>query len=223
MVLRFYRGLGLDLSRDIAGSRAIAQSRTKQTRKKQAAKETAPEDGRDPTEGGRGKVGGGLEPLGKTLRPLVKPLLRKRPPLEASLLLDWQEAVGAELAGLCQPLRLRRERRAEVQVGSLEVACLSWAALELQHRAPQIIERVNAFLGVPAVQRLRIRQVAQLNQRPKPLPDSRAAPVERENRKTGQDKMSPPDLPNSGHEDLDRALARLAGTFRSRGDHEDAT
>ncbi|MEQ8654922.1 MAG: DciA family protein [Kiloniellales bacterium] len=156
--------------------------------------------------------------MGKTLRPLVKPLLRKRPALEASLLLDWDEAVGPELAKLCQPLKLRRERRADKQIGALEVACLSWAALELQHRAPQVIERVNAFLGLQAIERLRIRQVARLDRhRPQ-----RKSPERLHSHQEPQDKLSPPDLPSSGHDALDRALARLAGTVRSRGDHEDA-
>ncbi len=157
----------------------------------------------------------GLRPLGTALRPLVKPLLKKRPPLEAALLLDWNEAVGPELAALCQPLRLKRERRAETQVGALEVACLSWAALELQHRAPQVIERVNAFLGVPAVERLRIRQVARL-------------PGSRPQKDSGPPAFAPPPapppvLPSSGNSALDLALARLAGTLQSQGHHEAAT
>ncbi len=161
----------------------------------------------------------GFRPLGSALRPVVKPLLKKRPPLEAALLLDWNEAVGDELAALCQPLKLRRDRRGGDQIAALEVACLSWAALELQHRAPQLIERVNNFLGVPAVQRLRIRQVARLTTeggrtRPSSLPAA-----------AGPEEPPPPDasLPSSGNEALDRALARLSGTLRSRRHHGDAT
>lgn len=213
--------------RDIAGSPAIAQTR------KRAASDQAESAGprEDKSDDKRGKDGLGLQPLGKTLRPLVKPFLRKRSPLEASLLLDWDQAVGAELASLCRPLKLRRERRADAQVGALELACLSWAALELQHRAPQVIERVNAFLGVSAIQRLRIRQVAQLSPSlPSGLQGSKAsrgpsvgAANRRRGRQDSEDEGSAPDLPSSGHEELDRAFARLAGTIRSRGDHEDAT
>ena len=150
---------------------------------------------------------GGLRPLGKALRPLMQPLLKKRPPLEAALLLDWQDAAGQEIAALCQPLALRPQGPAGAKAGALELACLSWAALELQHRAPQLIGRVNAFLGVRAVERLRIKQVAR-------LPGPGAAPA---------GLPAPPEplkgLPGSGHEALDRALARLAGTLASRRDH----
>ncbi|MBC6405051.1 MAG: DUF721 domain-containing protein [Rhodospirillales bacterium] len=155
---------------------------------------------------------GGLRPLGKALRPLMQPLLKKRPPLEAALLLDWQDAVGQEIAALCQPLALRPQGPAGAKAGALELACLSWAALELQHRAPQLIGRVNAFLGVRAVERLRIKQVAR-------LPGPGAAPA---------GPLAPPPeplkgLPGSGHEALDRALARLAGSLASRRDQDGAT
>ncbi len=150
--------------------------------------------------------GGGLKPLGKAVRPLVKPLLRGRPPLEAALLLDWHVAVGAELAALCEPVKLRRERRGAERVGALEVACLSWAALELQHRAPQMIERINTFLGVPAVHRLRIRQVARLTRAGTAAPPSEPRPLAA--------AILPG--PSSGHEGLDQALARLVRTMRDR-------
>ncbi|MBC6416831.1 MAG: DUF721 domain-containing protein [Rhodospirillales bacterium] len=155
---------------------------------------------------------GGLRPLGKALRPLMRPLLKKRPPLEAALLLDWQDAVGQEIAAFCQPLALRPEGPAGAKAGALELACLSWAALELQHRAPQLIGRVNTFLGVRAVERLRIKQVAR-------LPGPGAAPAGL--------PVPPPEplkgLPGSGHEALDRALARLAGTLASRCDQDGVT
>ncbi|MEO1194216.1 MAG: DciA family protein [Pseudomonadota bacterium] len=156
----------------------------------------------------------GLRPLATSLRPVMKPLLSRRPPLEAALLLDWTQAVGEDLASLCQPVKLRRERRGGSHVGALEVACLSWGALELQHRSPQMIDRINAFLGVPAVQRLKIRQVSRLPQAAKPKRQAIAPPPEEANL---------PVLPESGHPGLDRALARLAGSLKRRRDHETAT
>lgn len=102
---------------------------------------------------------GGLRPLGDSLSRLMKPLVKGRPLAEAQLLLEWPAIVGEELAALASPLKVRFDRPAERLDGVLELACDSGAALELQHRAPQVIERVNTWLGYPAIVRLRLKQL----------------------------------------------------------------
>lgn len=102
--------------------------------------------------------GGGARPLGQVLAPIIRPLAKQRPAAEAALLADWPAVVGPELARLAWPLRLRFDRPAERSQGVLELACDSAAAVEVQHLAPQFIGRVNAYLGYPAVARLRLRQ-----------------------------------------------------------------
>lgn len=102
--------------------------------------------------------GGGARPLGQLLAPLIRPLAKKRPAAEAALLADWPAVVGEELAKLAWPIRLRFDRPSERRDGVLELACEGPAAIEVQHLAPQFIGRVNAYLGYPAVSRLRLRQ-----------------------------------------------------------------
>lgn len=106
--------------------------------------------------------GGGAKPLGQLLAPIVRPLAKKRPAAEAALLTDWAAVVGSELAALAWPLKLRFDRPSERSQGVLELACESAAAVEVQHLAPQFIGRVNAYLGYPAVARLRLRQKSTL-------------------------------------------------------------
>ena len=106
--------------------------------------------------------GGGAKPLGQLLAPIVRPLAKKRPAAEAALLTDWAAVVGPELAALAWPLKLRFDRPSERSQGVLELACESAAAVEVQHLAPQFIGRVNAYLGYPAVARLRLRQKSTL-------------------------------------------------------------
>src|SRR5690606_27153842 len=115
----------------------------------------------------------GLRPLGDSLARVVRPLVKDRPLAETQLLLDWPSIVGEELAALARPLKVRFDRPAERLGGVLELACDGGAALELQHRAPQLIERVNAWLGYPAIARLRLRQV----ERGKPGPAAARAPA----------------------------------------------
>jgi hypothetical protein len=109
-------------------------------------------------ERGRRNRGGGARPLGQLLAPLIRPLAKKRPAAEAALLADWPAVVGEELARLALPIRLRFDRPSERREGVLELACDSASAVEVQHLAPQFIGRVNAYLGYPAVARLRLRQ-----------------------------------------------------------------
>lgn len=120
--------------------------------------------------GGGEALRGRVRSLGHALQPVMRPLLRGRPLAEAQLLLDWPEVVGARFAALCRPLKVRFQHRGERRGGVLELACSGPAALELQHASPQIIQRVNAFLGYPAVARLALKQVLS---EPAPL-----APVE---------------------------------------------
>ena len=60
---------------------------------------------------------------------------------------DWPAIVGTDWAAVSWPTALARD-------GCLKLRAAPSAALELQHRAPLLIERVNVFLGHTAVTRL---------------------------------------------------------------------
>jgi hypothetical protein len=70
---------------------------------------------------------------------------------------EWAAVVGAELAAMTWPEALGRD-------GALKLRVASSVALDLQHRAPLVIERINLFFGREAVARL------VLVQGPLPLP-----------------------------------------------------
>jgi hypothetical protein len=60
---------------------------------------------------------------------------------------EWTAVVGAELAALTWPETLGRD-------GALRLRVASHLAVELQHRAPLVIERINRYFGRDAVARL---------------------------------------------------------------------
>jgi hypothetical protein len=60
---------------------------------------------------------------------------------------EWAAVVGADLATLTWPEALGRD-------GALKLRVASHVALDLQHRAPLVIERINRFFGRAAVARL---------------------------------------------------------------------
>jgi hypothetical protein len=70
----------------------------------------------------------------------------------------WREIVGESLATRTEPVRLSRQRGGAGAVLELKVA--GPAATLIQHQAPEILQRVNLFLGAGAVERLRIVQGA---------------------------------------------------------------
>jgi len=77
---------------------------------------------------------------------------------------EWAAVVGAELAALTWPEALGRD-------GALKIRVVSSFALDLQHRAPLAIERINRFFGRCVVERLVLIQGrVPLAARPRPVP-----------------------------------------------------
>lgn len=92
----------------------------------------------------------------------------------AAVLTDWPQIAGPELAAYTAPERLRWPKRPDGgdepggEGATLVLRVEGPRALELQHRIPQLIERVNAHFGFLAITGIRILQA--------PLSRSRAAP-----------------------------------------------
>jgi len=109
---------------------------------------------------------GGLRPLAtEAARLAAASLAHRGGGTLARLKSEWAAVVGSELAAATWPWGLGRD-------GALKLCVAGSVALDLQHRAPLLIERINLFLGRPRVSRL------VLVQGPLPLPlPARAAPV----------------------------------------------
>jgi hypothetical protein len=99
---------------------------------------------------------GGPRPLAQTVRKVAAPLLRRQGFAEADIVLRWAEIVGERLAARSAPERLETPRGAPGSV--LHVRVAPGAGPELQHLTPVVLERINAFFGWRAVDRLRLVQ-----------------------------------------------------------------
>jgi hypothetical protein len=84
----------------------------------------------------------------KLTRPIVA---RLGGGLLARLKAEWGAVVGSDWADVTWPTALGRD-------GVLKLRTGSGAALELQHRAPLMVERINLFFGRPVVTRLSLVQ-----------------------------------------------------------------
>jgi len=111
----------------------------------------------------------GLRALAVSLPRVTKRLFGKRGFAEGGLAADWRGIVGAELAARCRPGKLAFARAAERREGTLTLRVEAPFATEVQHLAPQIMERINGYFGYRAVARLRLKQVAY-----SPGPDSKS-------------------------------------------------
>jgi hypothetical protein len=93
---------------------------------------------------------------GRSLNALIKGLEARFGQGPDVLRARWREIAGEVLAARTEPVKLVRSRTGGG--GTLEIRVDGPAAALIQHQAPQILARVNLFLGSGAVARLRIVQ-----------------------------------------------------------------
>lgn len=95
------------------------------------------------------------------------------------ILLAWEDIVGSRLAQHTRPMRIgwpRQPRHGDSTAtpATLEVRSSSAFAIELQHTAPVIIDRINAHFGWRCIGRIAIKQGAV----PRPTPPPAPRPVD---------------------------------------------
>ena len=94
---------------------------------------------------------------GALLPDIARRALRRQGFAQAEVITRWPEIVGLSLAETTAPLKLTFARGAR-QGGTLHVRVTPAAALELQHQAPVVIDRINGYYGYRAVARLALTQ-----------------------------------------------------------------
>lgn len=98
-----------------------------------------------------------MRPIAADLPRLIGKPLGKRGFGEGGLIAEWAAVAGAETARYTAPLKLSFPRGSRHD-GTLTLRTTSAFATELQHIAPQLLERINAYLGYAAISRLKIEQ-----------------------------------------------------------------
>jgi hypothetical protein len=93
----------------------------------------------------------------------------------ARLRADWPAIVGADLARCTEPDALIAGRGGKAGAKMLRLKVAGAAALEVQHRSGQIVERVNAYFGHQQIDDIRLLQGA-IVRKPAPPPIVKPAP-----------------------------------------------
>ena len=95
---------------------------------------------------------GGLRAVGVTASKIALPIVARRGGgILVRLKAEWVAIAGPDWAEVSWPTALGRD-------GVLKLRALPGAALELQHRAPLLIERINQFFGRSVIGRLALVQ-----------------------------------------------------------------
>ncbi len=105
----------------------------------------------------------GAQPIAALLDNAIEPALKARGFASSAIHMHWPEIVGPELARWCEPASLRWPPRppgaAETKEGAVLTIRVEGAfALDLQHRAPQVVDRINGYFGWRCVERLAFKQ-----------------------------------------------------------------
>ncbi len=111
---------------------------------------------------------GSAKTIGHFMSNVTRPVFEKFGFQRAALLTDWESIIGTPLCHFTAPEEIKWNNAtndlAEIeQYGQKKGATLVLrvegpAALEVQHQAPQIIERINSYFGYRAIEDIRILQ-----------------------------------------------------------------
>ena len=159
------------------------------------------------------------KPLRDLLGKVVGETFTRQGFASAELVTRWTEIVGGEIAAHSEPVKIQWPRLVSPPAtsptsadglalgrpaGTLVLRVEGPAAIEVQHLANVICERVNRFLGWRAVERIALRQapLRRSSQRSGRAPDPTAA------------AQIAATMPQIADEDLRQALARLGAAVR---------
>jgi len=125
----------------------------------------------------------------------------------AELVTRWPEIVGAEIAAHSEPVKIQWPRAVDASErppGTLVLRVEGPGAVEIQHLANVVCERVNRFVGWRAVERIALRQAPlrrASHQFAAPADPAAAARIAAS-------------MPEIADEDLRQALARLGAAVK---------
>lgn len=104
-----------------------------------------------------------VKPLAELIEGCIGPAFAAQGFASTDILAAWPDIVGARLARYCRPARIEwpRKRRNSAEApdsGTLVVQVESVFAIELQHLAPVVIQRINAHYGWACIGRIVMKQ-----------------------------------------------------------------
>jgi hypothetical protein len=146
-------------------------------------------------------------PLSELLSTTLGDVLKAQGFASTEIISRWPDIVGPEIAAHSEPLKINWPRPVGGETpepATLVLRVEGPAALEIQHLAAVILERVNRFFGWQAIGRIALRQ-APLRRREKTTPQTPDPEVVAQVAET---------LPDINDENLRQALGRLGAAIK---------
>lgn len=155
----------------------------------------------------------GVRPLADLIGATLDPICAKRGFGSASLLSWWPDIVGTDYEKSTFPESINWPKRhdqrdADSSLAVLTVRVLPSQALFFQHEVPQVLERINQFLGYQAIGRVRIIQGKIKLQ--EPVKSNKAAQLSNQ-----QNEILDAQVADIGSDDLQASLKRLGAAILS--------
>ena len=99
-----------------------------------------------------------FQTVGQNVQKLIKPMLSKRGFSVSTIITNWNQIVGDELASRTIPEKIVYSSGG-ISGGTFKIRINSSAlALEIQHMEPQLREKINTYFGYNAISRIKIIQ-----------------------------------------------------------------
>jgi hypothetical protein len=149
-------------------------------------------------------------PLAELVGPCLADAFARQGFAATEIVTHWEDIVGEDIAAHAEPLRINWPRQGAVEdpePATLVLRCEGPAAIEIQHVANVIIERVNRFFGWQAIARVALRQAPLVRTKRKKTP----TPLDAE----GARRIAG-SLTGIGDENLRAALGRLGAAVKHR-------
>lgn len=151
----------------------------------------------------------GARPLAELLNACLSDAFKQQGFASAELVTRWTEIVGPEIAAHAEPMKVQWPRAVgsdAPEPGTLILRVDGPTAIEIQHLANVILERVNRFFGWQAVNRLALRQAPLSKRGKQPLKTPDPADVAR----------IAASLPQVADDRLREALGRLGAALKPK-------
>ena len=150
--------------------------------------------------------------LGKSISKLTQTSFRKRGFADGEILHRWPAIIGEMLAQTSHPEKIvypkgrNGDGTLQLRVGNPGLA------LDIQHMEPVVLDRINAYFGYRAINRIKIIQA--------PVPHQKGKPNYKTHVLTEAEKKSlDQQLSTVGDPKLKKALEKLGESVTARNDH----
>lgn len=168
----------------------------------------------------------GAKAVGSFVPRLTRSAFEKFGFAAATLITDWAQIVGADLARATKPERIKwpkgpaaRTDGGEPDTGrpgaTLILRVDDGRALDIQYKTAQIIGRINSYFGYRAIEDIRILQ-APIARSSAGAPDRDGATALAQPNRADATESAPPILATIKDESLRASLARIAAGLKAR-------